>query len=157
MWTHFQKIYSWRRYRPFKTISKTWFTSVTLLRFWFRIIASKLLIFEVCLSLKERLVATFDETRAPTSRKSEVFQDLDIPKLTPKYKFLCHTPAFSFYNNGLKMIIFEVRLPLKKPLVTTLTETRPFTSRNYEVIKKDWMFENIKKCKLLLWHSLVLL
>ena len=102
MWTHFQKIYSWRRYRPFKTISKTWFTSVTLLRFWFRIIASKLLIFEVCLSLKERLVATFDETRAPTSRKSEVFQDLDIPKLTPKYKFLCHTPAFSFLNNGLK-------------------------------------------------------
>ena len=31
------------------------------------------------------------------------------------------------------MLIFEVRLPLKKPLVTTLTEARALTSRNYEV------------------------
>ena len=41
---HFQEIYSWRRYKNSKTITKTWITLVTLLRFCFRIIASKLLI-----------------------------------------------------------------------------------------------------------------
>ena len=39
-----------------------------LLDFWFRIIALKILIFEIRLPLKEPLVATVDETRALTSR-----------------------------------------------------------------------------------------
>ena len=33
------------------------------------------------------------------------------------------------------MLPFEARQPLKKPLVTTLTEKYAFTSRNYEVKK----------------------
>ena len=33
------------------------------------------------------------------------------------------------------MLILKVNLHLKKPPVTTLTETREFTSRNYEVKK----------------------
>ena len=41
-----------------------------------------MLIFEVCLPVKEPSVATFDETRALTSRKSVVIQDMKIPKST---------------------------------------------------------------------------
>ena len=55
------------------------------------------------------------------------------------------------------MLIFEVRLPLKKPLVTTLTEIRAFTSRNYEVKKRTECTKIIKKHKLLWSHSSVLL
>ena len=35
------------------------------------------------------------------------------------------------------MLVFEVFLPLKKPLVTVLTETRAFTFQNYDVKKGD--------------------
>ena len=52
---------------------------------------------------------------------------------------------------------FEIRLPLKKPLVTTLTEICAFTSRNYEVRKMTDRSEIIKKHKLLWTHSFILL
>ena len=54
-----------------------------------------MLIFEIRLPPKEPLVATFDETRALTSRKSGVAQDMSISKLTQKYKFLrSHSSVF---------------------------------------------------------------
>ena len=60
----------------FKSDELFWFhSSVFALEFslfWFRIIASKMLVFEIRLPLKEQLVATFHETRALTSRKSVV-------------------------------------------------------------------------------------
>ena len=98
-----------------------------------------MLIFEVRLHLKEPLVATFDETCAFTSGKSVVVQEMDIPKLTQKYKCLW-SHFFSLVTLFLKiivsnMLIFEIFLHLKKSLVTTLTETREFTSRNYQVKK----------------------
>ena len=46
------------------------------------------------------------------------------------------------------MLIFEVRLPLKKPLVTTLTEARALTFRNYEVKKRTECSKIIKKQKI---------
>ena len=48
----------------------------------------KMLIFEIRLPLKKPLLATFDETRTLTSRKSVVVQDMSIPKSIQKYKFL---------------------------------------------------------------------
>ena len=42
------------------------------------------------------------------------------------------------------MLIFEIRLTLKEPLVTTVTRTRAFISRNY-VIKKSLTFQNHQK------------
>ena len=46
-----------------------------------------MLISEVRLYLKKTMVATFDETRALTSRKSVIIQDMNIAKSTQKYKF----------------------------------------------------------------------
>ena len=46
-----------------------------------------MLIFEVRLLLKEQLVATFDETRALTSRKSVAVQDFNIPKSHVQFFF----------------------------------------------------------------------
>ena len=54
-----------------------------------------MLIFEICLPLKEPLVATFDETRALASRKSVVIQDMSIKKSAKKSKFLwLHSSVF---------------------------------------------------------------
>ena len=56
-------------------------TLVALLRFCFKIIASKKLIFEgFFLSLKEPLVATLSETSAVTSRKCVVERGRNIIK-----------------------------------------------------------------------------
>ena len=52
-------------------------------------------IFEIRLPEKEPLVATFDETRALTSRKSVVVQDMNIAKSSQKYKlFWPHSFVF---------------------------------------------------------------
>ena len=53
-----------------------------------------MLIFEVRCLLKEPLVATFNETRALTSRKSVVVQDTNILISTQKYKFFDRTTPF---------------------------------------------------------------
>ena len=93
-----------------------------------------MLIFEIRLPLKERLVATSDKTRALTSRISAVSQVMKIPKSTKKKKnSLATLVRFCFRIIASKMLIFEVCLLLKKLLVTTLIETREFTSRNNEV------------------------
>ena len=92
-----------------------------------------MLIFEIRLPLKERLVATSDKTRALTSRISVVFQVMKIPKSAKKKISLATLVRFCFRIIASKMLIFEVCLLLKKLLVTTLIETREFTSRNNEV------------------------
>ena len=57
--------------------------------------ASKMLIFEVRLPLKEPLVATFSETRALTFKKSGVVQDINSPKSTKENEFLwLHSSVF---------------------------------------------------------------
>ena len=53
-----------------------------------RIIASKMLIFEVFLHLKGPLVATFNESRAITPRKYTVEQGINISKVSQKHKLL---------------------------------------------------------------------
>ena len=56
--------------------------------FCFRIIASKMLIFEICLPLKEPLVVNFSETPARTSRKYVVVQGMNLSKPSKKHKLL---------------------------------------------------------------------
>ena len=69
-------------------------------------------------------MATFDEKRALTSRKSVVVQDMNIPISTQKNNFFWSHSSFFFRIIASKMLIFEVRLHLKIPLVTTLIKTR---------------------------------
>ena len=51
------------------------------------------------------------------------------------------------------MLFFEVRLPLKKLLVTTLTETLAHTSRKYVVVQGMSLPKSSKKHKLFWLHS----
>ena len=62
-WTCFQKISSWRRYSNVKLLKNISNFLNPLLRFCFRILASKILIFEVRLPLNKPLVTNFTETR----------------------------------------------------------------------------------------------
>ena len=55
-----------------------------------------MLVFWICLALKEPLVVTFGETRAQTSRKYVAVQGIDLAKLSKKQKFLwLHSPIFA--------------------------------------------------------------
>ena len=97
---------------PSKTISKTWITSVALLRFWYRKIAPKMILFEFCLPLREPLVATFDET--PALKQICSLSRHEHSKINTKMQISWATLlVFCFRIIALKMLIFEVRLPLK--------------------------------------------
>ena len=64
--------------------------------FCFKIIASKMLIFDVWLSPKEPLVVTFGKTRAHTSRKYIVVQGMNLPKSSKRQKLLwLHSSIFA--------------------------------------------------------------
>ena len=65
-----------------------------------------MLIFEVRLTRKELFVAIFDETRALTSRKFAVPQDMKILALTQKYKLLLSHPSVLFRIITSKILIF---------------------------------------------------
>ena len=93
--------------------------------FYFRIIASK----------KESLVVTFDKTRAHTSRKCVVF--MNFLKSFKKRESLKtqNTHLFLLYSNSLKMLIFDVFLPEREPLVTTFSEKRAVISLK-DIIKQ---------------------
>ena len=55
-----------------------------------------MLVFEICLPLKETLVVTFDETRAHTSRKHVVVQGMSLLKPSEKRKLLwLHSSVFA--------------------------------------------------------------
>ena len=47
-----------------------------------------MLIFEICLPLKEPLIVTFGEMRAHTSRKCAVVQGMNLTKSSKKLKLL---------------------------------------------------------------------
>ena len=79
-------------------------------------------------------MATLNETRALTSRTSEVAQDMSIPKSRQKYKFLRSQSSVYFVIIASKIVnLLKFVCLLKKLLVTTLIETPEFTSGNYEV------------------------
>ena len=96
--------------------------------FCFGIIASKVLMFEVRLPLKEPLVATFGEKHALTSNKYVVVQGIKLLKSSKKHKLLWLPSSSLLQNNSLKIFYFEVFLPVREPLVTIFSEMRVVTS-----------------------------
>ena len=76
--SYFQKTCSWTRSSDLKLIKNIWNFLVTLLQFCFRKSTYKSK-FSVFLPLRDPLVATFDTTRAPTSRKYVAEQSIVMP------------------------------------------------------------------------------
>ena len=92
-WIHFGK--SWSLLNVPKSSKNTNYFGFTP-SFCFRIIASKKLIFEIWLPLKEPLVVTFGETRAHNSRKCVVVQGMNLIKSSKKHKLVwLHVPIFT--------------------------------------------------------------
>ena len=98
---YFQKIWSPTRYETY--IRNNYISLVSFLRFCFRIITSKMLIFQGFLPLKKRLVATFSEARALSSRaryeRSKFFRN--------SYTFSVALRHFCPSKNGLKNANFS--------------------------------------------------
>ena len=135
--THFQKICSCLRHEHCKINIKIQISLVTLLRPCFRIIASKMLIFEVCLLLKTLLTTKLAER----------------PKIIKNTNYFGCTPSFCFRIITSKMLIFQICLPLKEPLVVTFGETRAQTSRKCVAVQGINLTKSSKKQKWLWLHS----
>ena len=74
--TYFQKICSWTRYGKTKLIKNNSNIWVAFLRFCFTIITWKTKFSEFFLPLRNPLGASFNETRAPTSRRARAEQGI---------------------------------------------------------------------------------
>ena len=108
------EIYSWRRYSPSKTIWKAIITWIALLCFWFRKIASKMLISEVRLPLIEPS-GYFRWNMFNHSQKICSFSRHEHTKVNTKIQnYLVTLLRFCFRITASKMLNFEICLPLKK-------------------------------------------
>ena len=103
--TYFHKICSWTRYSDAKLIKNIWHFLVTLFRFCFRKITSKYK-FSMFLPLRDTLVATFNETRAPTSRKYVAEQGIVMPNWSKRCQtFWLHSSVLAL-EKQLKNLSF---------------------------------------------------
>ena len=102
------------------------------------------------------MVATFNETGAPTSRKYVTEQGIVIPNWSKIFQtFWSHSSIFALQKQP-KTLNFQSFLPLKDPLVATFNETRALTSRNY-VAEQGIVMSNWSKIFQTFWsHSSVL-
>ena len=87
-------------------------------------------------------MATFNETRAPTSRKYVSEQAIVMPNWSKTFQnFWSHSFVFALENN-LKIKISRVFLPLKDILLDTFSETRAPTSRKHvseqSIVMSNW-------------------
>ena len=73
---------------------------VLLLCIWFKKVAWESKLLELFLPLEDTLVATFNETRAPTSKKYIAEKGIRMPNLseTPQ-SFWSHSSVFALENN----------------------------------------------------------
>ena len=81
-------------------------------------------------------MVTFGETRAQTSRKCVAVQGIKPYKVIQKNKnyFVCTHPIL-LWNNNLKMLIVDIFLLVKEPLVAAFSETRAVISWN-DIVKQ---------------------
>ena len=108
---------------------------VTLLRFGFKKIASKMLIFQGFLRPKKPLVATFSETCAPSSKTNVAEQGTDVPNWSETLTFFgSHSTVFALVKMALKMLNFPSFYLYKK--LSTLSDTRPANIQ----LNKVWAF-----------------
>ena len=78
---------------------------------------------------------------------------LNVPK-SPKNTNHCgRTPSFCFRIIASKVLMFEICLPLKEPLVVNFSETLAYSSRKYPVVQGMNLLKPSKKLKLLWLHS----
>ena len=155
-------MYILTRYKTFKIIRKTQLTLVALLRFCFKIIASKskMLRLEVVLPVKEPLVATFSKIHAEkmlifwgffTSKKKLATICIRTCAVTSKnmhlrkaWKFLnflknkdyfVRTPPFLLYNNSIKVANFWGFLSSKRTICGYFWQKPALTSRKYVAVQ----------------------
>ena len=86
----------------------------------------KMLNIWIFVPLKGTLVATFNETPAPTFRKYVAEQCILMPNLSETNKSFFSS---SSVKKALKMLNFQTFLPLKELSVATFSETCALTSR----------------------------
>ena len=80
---------------------------------------------------KQALVGTFNETRAPTSRKYVAEQGIVMPNWSKIFQnFWSHSSVFALEKQP-QSLLFRVLLPLRDPLVATFNEMHAPTSRKY--------------------------
>ena len=72
---------------------------------------------------------------------------LNVPKLSKNINRFRRVPSFSFGIIVTKMLIFEVRLPLKEPLVAAFGEKHALTSNKYVVVQGMKLLKSSKKHK----------
>ena len=94
------------------------------------------------LPLIDLLVATFNETRAPTSRKYVSEQAIVMPNWSKTFQtFWSHSFIFALENN-LKIKISRDFLPIKNTSLDTFSETRALTSRKHvseqSIVMSNW-------------------
>ena len=133
-WIHFRKLWSLLNV-PKSSKNTNYFGFFP--SFCFRIIASKKLIFEIWLPLKEPLVVTFGKMRAHTSRKCVVVQGINLIKIIQKIQIsLVALTHFCFRIIASKCSFFEDFLPVREPLVATFKKTHSVTSPK-DIVKQD--------------------
>ena len=105
------------------------------------------------LPLIDPLVATVNETRAPTSRKYVSEQAIVIPNWSKTFQtFWLQSSVFPLEKQP-KNLNFQSFLPLIDPLVATFSETCAPTSRKY-VAEKGLMMPNLWQTRQSFWlHS----
>ena len=112
VYTHFQKIYSWIRHEHSEILWEI--ALVVLLRFGFKIIASKMSDFKDFLPLKISLVSTISETHALTFRKYIAEKSKSNPKQRKTYELLwLHSSLFALEFLSSGMLVDHIILPAK--------------------------------------------
>ena len=114
-------------------------------------VLEELLIFKVCLPLKNTAANYFDWSTWIQFRK--LWSLLNVPKSPKNTNYFGFTLSFCFRITASKKLIFEICLPLKKPLVVTFGETRAYTSRKCVVVQGMKVTKSSKKHKLVWLHS----
>ena len=104
-----------------------------------------LYIFRVFLPLINPLVATFNKTHAPTSKKYIAQQDIMMPNWSKIIQnFRSHSSIFLYIEKLRKNLNFQSFFPLIDSLVTTFNEMCAPTSKKY-IAQQDIMMPNWSK------------
>ena len=125
---------SWTRFTDAKLIKNISNFLVVLLRFCFRRTTWKAQFSGVFLPLRNPFVASFNETRPPTSRKNLVEEGIVMPNWPKTFQtFWWHSYPFALEKQpkNLNFQIFYTPNSLTDHLVATFNEKRAPTSREY--------------------------
>ena len=118
-----------------------------------RIIASKMLNFEIRLLLKNLLVTSLTKARDSLPEIMELGRGLNIPKSSQNTNYFGRVSSFCFRIITSKIIIFEIFLPQEVPLVVDFSETPAHTFRKNVIVQSMNLSKSSKKLKLPWLHS----